>query len=183
MLAHPCRRIIFTITSSDQGWSSVLADHGTYNGSWTWFEAGLERWCKTSPALTDAGGEQAQPSLRLDDLCTVYPVVELRPETDEYAFSHPLSSNEHLKVQGNMTAEKAPKTHRVVWSYTDDINPERDVELAEGLKAQGRGRETANGKFVRDLRLGDVVTLWAKARFPSWVNKLESATIDVFYAI
>jgi hypothetical protein len=109
--------------------------------------------------------------------------VEWEPETRKYAFKQPLAGNEHLKVQANVHARREPRTHRVVWTYTDDIDPVRDVELAERLKNEGRGQETGNGKFVRDLKLGDVVTLWAKARFPAWTNKLESATIDVFYAV
>lgn len=36
---HPVRRVEFTITSRDQGWSSYSEDHGTERGSWTWFEA------------------------------------------------------------------------------------------------------------------------------------------------
>lgn len=30
---------MFVIESRDQGWSSYPDDHGTYRGSWTWFEA------------------------------------------------------------------------------------------------------------------------------------------------
>jgi hypothetical protein len=53
-LEHPVRRIVFTTTSRDQGWASQERD--TYIGSWTWFEAGLERFdlkqkCKTLPFL------------------------------------------------------------------------------------------------------------------------------------
>ncbi|KAF7507595.1 hypothetical protein GJ744_010265 [Endocarpon pusillum] len=33
------RKIEIHITSHDQGWSSYSQHHGTYNGSWTWFEA------------------------------------------------------------------------------------------------------------------------------------------------
>lgn len=33
------RRVEFSITSHDQGWSSYAQWHGTYEGSWTWFEA------------------------------------------------------------------------------------------------------------------------------------------------
>ncbi len=188
MLARPCRRIVFTIKSNDQGWGGDPGAHGTYTHSWTWFEAGVERWCKTTPAQTTNAGKQSpeqhqRPSLQLDDLCTVYPEVELNPETGEYAFRHPLFPNEHLRVQQNLTARREPKVHRVVWSYTDNIDPARDVEAAEQLKTQGRGPATGDGKFVRDLKLGDVVTLWAKARFPGWTNQLESATIDVYYAI
>ncbi|KAK4136862.1 hypothetical protein BT67DRAFT_373679 [Trichocladium antarcticum] len=187
MLAHPCRRIVFTIKSHDQGWGGDFANQGTYNGSWTWFEAGLERWCTRSPTGTDVVEQQApqaqQPSLTLDDICTVLPPVEWDPETEEHDFKHPLCAADNLKVQSNVTAEREWKTHRVVWSYTDDIDPERDVEAAVKLEEQGRGKATGDGKFVRDLKLGDVVTLWAMARFGGWVNKVESAKIDVYYAV
>ena len=36
---HPVRKIRFTITSKDQGWSDYRQWHGTYQHSWTWFEA------------------------------------------------------------------------------------------------------------------------------------------------
>ncbi|KAF7181190.1 hypothetical protein CNMCM7691_000319 [Aspergillus felis] len=36
---YPVRKIAFTITSKDQGWSSYPESHGTYDNSWTWFEA------------------------------------------------------------------------------------------------------------------------------------------------
>ncbi|RMZ84015.1 hypothetical protein DV737_g1402, partial [Chaetothyriales sp. CBS 132003] len=35
------RAIHFTTISKDQGFSWDTGNHGTYNGSWTWFEAGL----------------------------------------------------------------------------------------------------------------------------------------------
>lgn len=34
----PVRKIIYTITSKDQGWSSYPADHGTIRGSYSWLE-------------------------------------------------------------------------------------------------------------------------------------------------
>lgn len=39
----PCRKAVFTLKSNDQGWGGIFADQGTYNGSWTWFDVGLER--------------------------------------------------------------------------------------------------------------------------------------------
>jgi hypothetical protein len=188
LLAHPCRRIVFTIRSHDQGFSNEAGNRGTHNGSWTWFEAGLERWCKSSPAQTSPAGQEPQqnqhPSLNLDNLCTVFPEVEWDSEVQQdYVFNHPLNPRDDLKVQCNVTAERETVQHRVVWSYTDDINPERDVEAGAKLAEQGRGKATGDGKFVRDLRLGDVVTLWAKARFPLWANFVESARMDVYYAV
>jgi hypothetical protein len=38
-----CRKIVFTIRSHDQGWGGSAADKGTYRGSFTWFDVGLER--------------------------------------------------------------------------------------------------------------------------------------------
>lgn len=40
---HPCRKIVFTIKSHDQGWASDRSDTGTYTGSYTWFDVGLEK--------------------------------------------------------------------------------------------------------------------------------------------
>ncbi|EAQ89533.1 hypothetical protein CHGG_06152 [Chaetomium globosum CBS 148.51] len=114
LLAQPCRRIVFTIRSRDQGWGGSRDDHGTYHGSWSWFEAGLERWCKTSPAQTSSPEQPDQteqrlqePSLKLDDLCTVIPEVEWEGEVQNaYIFKHELHPSDQLKVQCNLTAEK-----------------------------------------------------------------------------
>lgn len=189
LLAQPCRRIVFTINSHDQGFGGGYDDRGTYNSAWTWFEAGLERWCKTSPANTDPAEQETeqpspqQPSLQVDDLCTVFPEVEPGPNPGEYAFKHPLFPQDHLTVQKNVVAERDFKMHRIVWSHTDGINPEHDTEAAVRLEQEGRGKATGNGQFVRDLKLGDVVTLWAKARFPNWANHVDSVKLDVYYAI
>ncbi len=37
------RRVVYTFRSRDQGWSSYPNQHGTYEGSFTWFEASLTR--------------------------------------------------------------------------------------------------------------------------------------------
>jgi hypothetical protein len=36
---HPVRKVVFTITSKDQGWADNPALNGTYEQSYTWFEA------------------------------------------------------------------------------------------------------------------------------------------------
>ena len=43
------KKVVITVTSKDQGWSSYKDDHGTYQNSWTWFELSVgsgsgERW-------------------------------------------------------------------------------------------------------------------------------------------
>ena len=47
---HPVRRVVFTISSRDQGWSDYRASHGTYNDSWSWFEAEVLNWGPDSEA-------------------------------------------------------------------------------------------------------------------------------------
>lgn len=43
-LVNPVRKIVFTIRSKDQGWGGDRASRHTFGGSWTWFEAGLEKF-------------------------------------------------------------------------------------------------------------------------------------------
>jgi hypothetical protein len=43
-LTSPVRKIVFKIRSADQGTGGQREAKGTYNGSWTWFQAGLERF-------------------------------------------------------------------------------------------------------------------------------------------
>ena len=38
------RKLVYSFRGQDQGWSDYPEDHGTYAGSWTWFEAGLTRF-------------------------------------------------------------------------------------------------------------------------------------------
>jgi len=178
LITHPCRKIVFTIRSRDQGWGGDQQDHDTYHGSWTWFEAGVERW--TNNAGDGSPEAQQQPSLVLEDLSTVYPTVT-GSEADT-GFDHPLHPQEHLKIQCNKTAARETQEHRVVWSYTDDTDPENETAAAE-LAANGRGTATGDGKFVRDLKLGDIITVWGKTRFQGWTNNVESVKVDVYWVV
>ena len=47
-LVNPCRKIVFTIESKDQGWGGDADDENSFHGSWTWFEAGVERLDKVN---------------------------------------------------------------------------------------------------------------------------------------
>jgi len=68
----------------------------------------------------------------------------------------------------------------VTWSFDDDVKP--DSAEGDKLEQQGRGRESMTGEFVRSLKLGDVVTVWARARFPGWRNEVEQVKMDIFWA-
>ncbi|KLU92665.1 hypothetical protein MAPG_11609 [Magnaporthiopsis poae ATCC 64411] len=190
---HPCRKIVFTITSSDQGWGGMMADRGTYRHSFTWFEAGLER--------IDASGEcgdycpdharqamdpSSSDSTTRPDIspCAMRPIVPAlvgEPEK-RLRMEHPLAPLEEYMIQCNKTASRdGPHTHVVEWRADDNIDP--DTPQAQELVNAGRGRATGTGEFVRNLKLGDVITVWAKARFVGWQNNLKFLKVDVYWAV
>ncbi|OLN96525.1 hypothetical protein CCHL11_00779 [Colletotrichum chlorophyti] len=195
-LTHPVRKIVFKIRSRDQGWGgSRREDGGPYAESWTWFEAGLERFnkdrqcdglCKKPVQTPETQAENAgfeNPDAA--NLCTcglqsIYPPV-VQTDGGKLAYHHFLHPLDNLQIQANRKAHKQMMDHEVVWSWTDDIHPESPE--ADHLVEIGRGRGTGTGKFVRDLQLGDVVTVWAKARFGGWTNYPESVKVEIYWAI
>lgn len=229
-IQHPCRKIVFTITSHDQGWANnARQDRGTYRGSYTWFEAGLERFEKNAapedtidekataavsvesrvlneevPTESTEGESSEETPLnekqsdhthdltsndrKLDDeslntpppvhdLRPIYPT--LRPNADPPVLHFDLHGSPQYTIQYNKTATRTPTTHTVVWSWQDNIDP----PTAQQLKDMGRGEETGTGEFVRNLKLGDVVTVWAKSRFGGWANHVDAVKVDVYWAL
>ena len=237
----PCRKIVFTIKSHDQGWGGSVNQRGTYRGSYTWFDAGLERmsafhegksllcaprgdaWTRKShllisqnnteshiDTLQDAWEIAPHPQFRLSGsdpqsqrndreqdsgTASPSPIVcsfrTLVPETvarspppdageSSHMFSHKLLETPKT-LQRNITAVRDTKEHVITWSCDDNMDPE--AAEAKELEKVGRGRGSATGEFVRNLKAGDVVTVWAKARFPGWVNVINEAKIDVYWAM
>jgi hypothetical protein len=217
-LEHPCRKIVFSIRSHDQGWSGDRANYRTYKGSFTWFDAGLERL----DAVVGEDGKECKGksgvnilkvSSSFTNLCaavdfdgnrlrSIWPEVREQqdpgplpsssswsPSTDStdppgktYALHHELLPDQAHQIQANVHAKMEFTDHKVVWRWTDDIDPD-SPEAEEELVAKGRGKATGNGEFVRSLTLGDVVSVWGRARFPSWSNHVLRVQIDVYWAV
>ncbi|KAL2754030.1 hypothetical protein ACRALDRAFT_1063005 [Sodiomyces alcalophilus JCM 7366] len=190
-LEHPVRKVVFTLRSRDQGWGGAAQDRGTFEGSCTWFEAGLERFegrGEDEGKGEDEGrGEGEEKETRsppdrpfqVADLRPVYPETEVVEDAPRY--KHPISPNEQHKIQCNRTATGMVADYRIVWSWTDNTEP--DSPEAEQLARRGRGKLSGSGEFVRSLRLGDVVTIWAKARFPGWANQVQKVGVEVYWAV
>ncbi|KAH6604446.1 hypothetical protein Trco_007892 [Trichoderma cornu-damae] len=174
-LARPVRKIVFTFKSQDQGWASDPGDaESPYSKSWTWFEAGLEKFDAS------CANDESLPSV--SSLRPVHPQIhQTSSDPVGYNYTHQLLHSPEWEIKRNMTAFGKWQLHVVTWSYLDDIAP--DSEGGQALEAKGRGRGTGDGKFVRQLQVGDVVTVWGKARFGAWVNHIESVRIYVFWAI
>lgn len=176
--------IVFTLRSRDQGWGGNPEDRGSYRSSWTWFDAGLEKFegsYESDEAHSADSGLRPAPNFSPDNLRTVWPELQLGLSGETYEFHHDLQPNEEHKIQANILAEKSWQTHQVIWSWTDNIEP--SSPRAEELQRKGRGRSTGNGEFVRHLTVGDVVTIWARARFPGWINWVERAQVDIYWAL
>ena len=102
-------------------------------------------------------------------------------DEDRCRYIHPLHRDPDWEIQRNKAATMQWQEHVVTWSYLDDMQPDSDAGKA--LDDQGRGRGTGDGSFVRNLRLGDVVTVWGKARFTGWVNTVDHVKIEVYWAV
>lgn len=99
---------------------------------------------------------------------------------EKFRFQHELNPTA-TALQKNVTANGATKEHTIVWTCDDNINPESiDAKALEGV---GRGRETGTGEIVRNMKPGDVITVWAKARYGGWVNHVEEVKIDMYWAV
>jgi hypothetical protein len=193
---HPCRKIVFTIKSHDQGWGGGSRDRGTYRGSYTWFDVGLERIevCdpqeeassrqdglirlrKVSAKANPENGDEVpdEDEFRVCALRTVLPSIKTSEEDGSIVFDHKLLAEPSM-LQTNKLAERQTSTHVITWRFDDD-------EDEDSLIERGRGKATGNGEFVRNLRVGDIVTIWAKARFLGWLNHVVEVTMDVYWAV
>lgn len=176
VLENPCRKIVFKIQSNDQGWGGNLGERGTFNGSWTWFDAGLERFAAETGASDTS--LQKNPNITVNMLRPVWP-KPIADGSDSTRYNHELHAAPDHKIQSNRTASRQTQEHVVEWRYNDDVDPE--MSAADELNDAGRGRATGNGEFVRSLRLGDVVTVWGRARFGGWQNHIKKVEVKVYW--
>lgn len=174
-LTHPARKVVFSFRSQDQGWVTSSSDaQDPYSKSWTWFDAGLERF--------DASGAEDGSIPSVNSLRPLHPQIrQTSSDPVGYNYAHKLLHSPEWEIQRNRTAFGKWQDYSITWSYLDDIAP--DSEAGQALAAKGRGRETGDGKFVRGLQVGDVVTVWGRARFGGWANRIESVRIDVYWAV
>lgn len=193
----PCRKITFTLRSSDQGWGGHPAQRGTYEGSYSWFDVGKEQieivdkdkvdprqYSTSGHPQCELGDAENGEEIRGHFFCILRPldpvVVDVPSAGPQQAYAHPLLPPS-TKLQLNVTAQRLTKEHVITWSYQDDIQP--DSLEGDHLEKVGRGRASGNGEYVRNLRVGDIITVWARARFPGWQNNVEHVRIDVYWAV
>lgn len=140
-----------------------------YEHSWTWFDAEIIRGAHAQTMYID--GEER---------------ILLPNEKGEAAISResgdPLLLPGADKIQLNGARVSDTQDVEIVWHYQDDIQP--DSPAASDIeKAKGRGRATLDGRFVREMQVGDSIAVWARARFPGWSNHVYRASVTVYWAV
>ena len=102
------RKVVVTVVSKDQGWSTYLGDYGTYRNSWTWFELSIG-------SLAQGSGEKWRGM-----------------------------------VVRNLHAHHDFKEHTI---------------------------EISDGELYKMAKSGDVLTVWALAKFPGSMNMVKKVTV------
>ncbi|KAI6040655.1 hypothetical protein EDC04DRAFT_2566658, partial [Pisolithus marmoratus] len=149
---HPCRRIVFDLWSHDQGWSSSPSEwHGTYYGSYSWWDASVLEATRGVSPVQFHQHERDRPHIPSDKV-----------------------------LQRNLHAVDEASHHTVEWSHVDGVTSAEDQDALEN---RGRGRSSADGSFVRNLRVGDCIVLWVSATFPGWAMYANEAKISVYWAV
>ena len=158
---YPCRKIVFDISSHDQGWGGDRIYRGSFQASWTWFDAYVVR-----PDKHEKKEDGEKASSNEDN--GPRSLVPFLPDSN--------------KLQCNRTATKYPTDYHIVWHYRDNILA--DSTEAETIEnEQGRGRATLDGKSVREMQVGDQLVIWARARYAQWRNHVDSMSVRVFWAV
>ncbi|KAI8958148.1 hypothetical protein F5Y11DRAFT_351843 [Daldinia sp. FL1419] len=186
-LEHPFRKIAFDIESCDQGWSGHHDDYNTYRNSYTWFEAGLERFDMNNECRPDCPDRKNQAHTNGLNIptCAIRPlwprVVNDQGGGGGSRYDHDMLAHHDHEIQRNRHAVSELQHHHVEWSWDDNIDPESAE--AGRLNEIGRGSGTGTGEFVRNLKFGDMVTVWGHARFPGWENKVKKVEVKVYWTL
>jgi hypothetical protein len=108
----PVREITFTISSRDQGWSGQPQFHGTYEQSYTWFEARVIQPSESQPVGSEDGGHHNGPNRRHLTWTNELPLEQLlkyRPRM----------------LQKNIHASRQATKHVVTWRSDAEDGEER----------------------------------------------------------
>ncbi|KAI1514948.1 hypothetical protein PtrSN002B_007942 [Pyrenophora tritici-repentis] len=158
------KRVEFKLRSRDQGWTSEGGESGF--GGYSWVEIGILRRMEAQGGEEggrDVAAEQPPQSDRTDwETPREYHefVAEhgwgLVQRKDEYAWN----------VQVNRVSGPSEK-YLVVWG--------RDG-VSEGNEGKGDGEG-----FVEELKDGDRLIVWARARYPGWQCIVETVDVVVYF--
>ncbi|PGH07969.1 hypothetical protein GX51_01409 [Blastomyces parvus] len=168
------KAVRFEIASHDQGWGGEMGTQGTYNGAFSWFEATILRRNDHSGAGVEPPPDVQPPTKTYAGYSEAYRQFGWDFATDD--------KGEMLiwPVQKNKVATGETQTREIVWTLDGDGAEGRE-QTEQLLDEEDTGSGSGDG-FVRTLRPGDVICLWARAIYPGWANIVEKATVEVAYS-
>lgn len=147
------RRVTFEVVSHDQGWSSFHTTHqGTFEASWTWFEAVVRHAKPTS--LPSSAAEAGLHQETSDKSTTALENQDADKEPSSKEAETHSNKEQRWDIQRNRHAGKEWERHQI----------EKDID----------------SDLVQSLRAGDVIGLDACAVFPGWQNFIQSARVEVW---
>ncbi|KAJ7607170.1 hypothetical protein FB45DRAFT_431964 [Roridomyces roridus] len=165
------KRVEFFLMSHDQGWSNTPEFHGTYEGSFTWFEAAI---------LRPRYEEDNPPEPRLTPgWANGFGLFSAPPPpppclTDFIQIENPNADTGCWHIQTNRCAHGESLIHYVVWGVGGVAQRPRTCN----------GPGSGDGKgFIDMLESGDRIAVIARAKFPRWVNFVDTGYVAVFYAV
>jgi hypothetical protein len=194
-----CRKVVFTIKTRDHRWGPERwPHHGEYGHACSWFDFGLERleaidMDKCTPEkpvpmgfidqfhLESRDGSLKVPTLIACDIRSIRPAaIKYQEDPPAYRFNYPFSAT-GTRFQSRPTADPEVKEHVITWTSEDGINSDPS---GGGLQErEGRGKLTGNGDFVRNLKVGDIITVWARCRFRGRTSEVKEVKIDVYWEV
>jgi ankyrin repeat protein len=151
-LHHPVRRIEYEVISHDQGFSNDYHVHGTYDSSYTWFDASRE--CGPGPF-------QGSASRILGPI--IFRNVHAR-------------DNWHIH-RVTWCCVTGARTTRVV--PNENTNGEME-ETVTTVQFDHRNPRPEPVKWIAEINPGERLIMTAMAQFPGWVNYIQRAQIVVY---
>ncbi|KAJ6598163.1 acyl-CoA N-acyltransferase [Mycena vulgaris] len=133
------KSVRFEIASRDQGWGGEPENHGTYNGSYTWFEAAILRPGKAPEPL---GWRRWAVALGCRRFRPSRPLIQVQ---------NPSEPDGCWRVQTNRCASRQTIHHTVLWE---------DIPKADESESNGSGDGAG---FLETLAPGDRIGVVARA--------------------
>lgn len=163
------RKVVFTFKSRDQGWSSYYADHGTYENTWTWFDAMV--------GFRTMGEGPESDSRRNREGA----LEENTPEEANNDQDNGSDSNSDRDDRPNPNQEDRPSPPRLQPQWNATAKQRLQDNRHAGRVAESYRIELEAGQgILAELKEGWEIALWASAQFPGWVNNVEEASMELW---
>lgn len=171
------RKVVFTFKSRDQGWSSFHEDHGTYENSWTWFDAMVGFLTTESPH--SRLHREGVPEVDIPEVDVPAENVSEEEDTSEEDDDNRDRGGDAVAGAGAGASNQQDEPPRVRWNATAKQMLQANRHASRVAESYRIELEAGEG-ILAELREGWEIALWASAQFPGWVNHVEEASMELW---